>query len=202
MAAAEKQTIDKQVAETSKSRIQALASLQEDRWSDPYILSKRLRKSHREEKRVIQARDESDSALRSKLSLPQDLDLEEDNEQFKLEAQKEWRDAKSQASTSVRDEDSRKRRRSEIVQSSITDVPREPTSSSKKKRARVSHPAPSIPKEPKSTARDLLASRLAQQTRRASAGSSGVFDGPSSRSSSRSVRASLKGLSRLVRSSR
>lgn len=174
MESAEKSAIDKQVAETSKTRIAALADLQDERWSDPYTLSKKLRKSHRAEKRVIKAKEESDAALRAKLGLPEDLKFSDDTETFKEEARQAWETAKS----NLADPDHRKRKRLEITGSSLA------TGSSKRK-------APSVSS---TSAKKDLATRLAQQTRQSASGS--IFGSNSSSSKT------SKALSGIIRTSK
>lgn len=194
MAAAEKSAIDKQVAETAKGRLQALASLQEDRWSDPYALSKKLRSSLRGEKRVIQAREESDAALRSKLSLPQDLELAEVNEELRQEAKQQWDEARSQSKRQkMAEQDDAVRKRRRISEGS----PAQASSS------RLSLPSSST----STAAKDSLASKLLQSTRgkrrnSSSAGGGGIFDSSSSASSSSTLRRSksLSGIAKLSKS--
>lgn len=100
METAEKSAVDKQIAETSKQRIAALAELQEERWSDPYELSKRLRSRHRSEKKVLAARNEEDSKVKRALGLSDDLKLVEETDAFKREAKEAWQAARLTSSSS------------------------------------------------------------------------------------------------------
>lgn len=87
-------------------RIESLQEVSDHFNSDPYALSKKIRKSFREEKKVELKRKEADDTLKSKFGLPEDLRLDQDNEDTIQEAKAEWikaqRDLESQRSAKRR----------------------------------------------------------------------------------------------------
>ncbi|KAG8864914.1 hypothetical protein FRB96_003501 [Tulasnella sp. 330] len=68
-------TIKHNVETVVKPRIEALQDLSEHYNSDPYAMSSKLRKSFREEKKVLKRKRELDDDFKSRYSLPEDLSL-------------------------------------------------------------------------------------------------------------------------------
>lgn len=67
-----------------------MKALQEDRWSDPYELSKKLRTSFRADKKERKIRDEGDDVVRQSYGLPSDLLLEDVTVEQQDEARALW----------------------------------------------------------------------------------------------------------------
>jgi coiled-coil domain-containing protein 130 len=87
-AAVEKGISQKAQALSAAQRLDALGDLNDDRWSDPYTHSKRLRKSFRQEKRVRVAVEAKDDAIRDRYGLGRDIKLiEEKPEEARAAAQ-------------------------------------------------------------------------------------------------------------------
>ena len=82
--------MDKQNAESAATRIEAMKALQEERWSDPYELSKKLRTSFRADKKERKVRDEGDDVVRKSYGLPSDLLLEDVTVEQQDEARLLW----------------------------------------------------------------------------------------------------------------
>ena len=178
---------DKQAALTNAARLDQILELQEDRWSDPYQLSKKLRNTFRADKKERKIRDASDSDLKAKFGLPDALKLEDDTVESRDAAHQEWLREKAKRSGSEA-ETERKRKRLAIEMSSLASVPALPpapvaSSSSSTARSHGSKPSskhrserhkhsiqPSLGtlKQAKtSSAASLLSGKLASATRHA-----------------------------------
>jgi len=95
LAQVEKAVVDKANALSSASRLEYLHGLQEDRWTDPYALSKKLRTTFRADKKERKIRDEADDAMKSRMGLPMDLKLEDETTETKDQARELWIKEKS-----------------------------------------------------------------------------------------------------------
>jgi len=107
----EKTVADKAVALTAAARLDALESHNSATWSDPYMLSSKLRKSFRQEKRSIKEKTGRDDDVRTKFGLSTEVDL--GAERADEEADDLWKEAlKERAEREA--EGSRKRKKLEL----------------------------------------------------------------------------------------
>lgn len=158
LASVEKAVVDKQNATTAAKQIAALQALQEDRWSDPYELSKKLRTNFRADKKERKVRDASDDAVRGKFGLPNTLLLEDESVEEQDRARALWKEEQAKNAGSDAS-DRRKRRRMEAelgLPSASTPVASSSRSSSN---AKVKLADDRKVKRPK-TAAESLSSRL------------------------------------------
>ncbi len=88
-------------------RIEELHDLSAHYNTDPYTLSKKVRKYFREDKKIEQKQKAIDDQVRGKYALPEDLQLLADNEQTKLEAKEQWTKSREDFITS---DEAKKRR--------------------------------------------------------------------------------------------
>ncbi|EPS97243.1 hypothetical protein FOMPIDRAFT_1061886 [Fomitopsis schrenkii] len=98
LAALEKSTnAQNYVNQVQVPRLEALQSLSDHYGTDPYALSRTVRKRFREEKKVEKAKQESDDKLKSTYGLPETLKLTADSEESRAEAKELWREEKQRA---------------------------------------------------------------------------------------------------------
>jgi len=113
LASVEKATNDKANALSAAERLEEIKTLNEDRWSDPYELSRKLRNTFRADKKERKIRDDTDATLKSRLGLSSTLQLDDDTPEEREKAKRIW--LKEQAKIEgVKAEDRRKRRRIEV----------------------------------------------------------------------------------------
>lgn len=82
-------TIKHNVETVIKPRIEALQDLSEHYNLDPYAMSSKLRRSFREEKKVLKRKRELDDDFKSRYSLPEDLSLVNEDD-VRQEAKEVW----------------------------------------------------------------------------------------------------------------
>lgn len=87
--------------EIGAPHIESLAELSETYNSDPYELSRRVRKQFREVKKIDKRKREEDDAIRDKYSLPSTLKLVDEGE-IKEEASRAWAEERTQWETEHR----------------------------------------------------------------------------------------------------
>ncbi|OCH90351.1 DUF572-domain-containing protein [Obba rivulosa] len=98
LAALEKTTAAKNyVEQVQVPRIEALQTLSDHYGTDPYSLSRKVRKRFREDKKVEQAKQTSDEKFKSTYGLPETLALAEDNEELRVEARDAFRKERAEA---------------------------------------------------------------------------------------------------------
>lgn len=85
-ASVEKTLSQKAQALNAAQRLEALEAVNDDRWSDPYEHSKRLRRSFREEKKVRQVVEKQDEAIRDRYGLSREIKLESEKPEEAREA--------------------------------------------------------------------------------------------------------------------
>ena len=88
--AIEKDKLNKIEALTDAQRLDAMLDANDDRWSDPYERSKRLRKSFRADKSTRQHQKRGDDALRERLGLSDRVELEAEDEAQIRAASQAW----------------------------------------------------------------------------------------------------------------
>lgn len=88
--AMEKDKLNKIEALTDAQRLDAMLDANDDRWSDPYERSKRLRQSFRADKSARQHRKRGDDALRERLGLSERVELEVEDEAQIRAASQAW----------------------------------------------------------------------------------------------------------------
>lgn len=98
LAALEKSTnAQNYVNQVQVPRLEALQSLSDHYGTDPYALSRNVRKRFREVKKVEKAKQESDDKLKSAYGLPETLALTADDEESRAEARELWQEEKQRA---------------------------------------------------------------------------------------------------------
>lgn len=92
-------------------RLEAIQSLADHYGSDPYSLSRKVRKRFREDKKVEKAKQAADDELKGRYGLPAELLLTRDDEATREKDKEEW--MKAQSALALRD--SAKRRKLEVA---------------------------------------------------------------------------------------
>ncbi|CAH7690984.1 CWC16 protein [Phakopsora pachyrhizi] len=87
----EKQTTDRQIASSSKDRLEDLIEFSDSRNSDPFALSQKLRRKFRNEKAELIKHSSGDDQLRLKYSLPSNLRFVVENERDSKEIDEQTR---------------------------------------------------------------------------------------------------------------
>lgn len=110
------------ITQVQMPRIESLQAVSDQFNSDPYTLSRKIRKRFREEKKVDQAKKAADDAIKGRYSLPATLTLLEDDAETIEKDKQAWAKAKA-------DQDTRERKRRKLpVEVSLTGRPTRPTS--------------------------------------------------------------------------
>jgi len=108
LAALEKSTnAQNYVNQVQVPRLESLQSLSDQYGSDPYSLSRKVRKRFREDKKIEKAKQESDDKLRSAYGLPETLALTAESEESKAKAKELWQEEKQ----ALREREEAKRRK-------------------------------------------------------------------------------------------
>ncbi|GJE85587.1 DUF572-domain-containing protein [Phanerochaete sordida] len=136
-------------------RIEALQDLADHYGSDPYALSRKVRKRFREEKKVEKEKQAEDSELKGRYGLPEELKLARDSKETEEQDREEWRRAKRE----LEERESAKRRRLDVTRTiPVQPTKRLPSSSRIASAARSSSGQPS--------AAELLRARILGNTGR------------------------------------
>ncbi|CCM07055.1 uncharacterized protein FIBRA_09377 [Fibroporia radiculosa] len=93
LAALEKSTAaETYMTQVQVPRLEALQSLADHYSTDPYSLSRKVRKRFREEKKIEKAQEEQDKQLKSAYGLPEELPLSAESEETRADAKQKWRE--------------------------------------------------------------------------------------------------------------
>ena len=92
-------------------RIEALQNFSDHYGSDPYSLSKKVRKRFREEKKVENEKEAEENELKGRYGLPEELKLARDSKETEEQDREEWRNARRE----LEERESAKRRRLKMV---------------------------------------------------------------------------------------
>ncbi|KAJ8509142.1 hypothetical protein ONZ45_g8651 [Pleurotus djamor] len=91
LASLEKSTdAQKNLTQVQVPRLESLQSVSDHYNSDPYTLSRKIRKRFREEKKVAAERQANDDALKGRYGLSETLKLVDDTDEDTLRAKEEW----------------------------------------------------------------------------------------------------------------
>ena len=91
LAALEKSTeAQNYVNQVQVPRIESLQTLSDHYGSDPYNLSRKVRKRFREDKKVEKEKEAADDRVKGRYGLPETLTLVEETEESKADARAEW----------------------------------------------------------------------------------------------------------------
>ena len=104
-------------------RIESLQNVSEHYNSDPYLLSSKVRRKFREEKKIEFKRQQSDDLLKGRYGLPTSLSLLEDDLVAVQEAKAQWERGKQELQ--LRES----KRRKTVTETSLISSTRKPTSS-------------------------------------------------------------------------
>ena len=83
-------------------RLEALQSLSDHYGTDPYSLSRKLRKRFREDKKEEKLKEAADDELKGKYGLPETLKLTRDDEATRAKDREEWEKARSEVAARER----------------------------------------------------------------------------------------------------
>ncbi len=127
LAALEKTTdAQKNLTQVQIPRLESLQNVSEQYNSDPYTLSRKVRKRFREVKKVALEKEAADDSLKGRYGLPETLKLLDEAEDDAIRAKEEWEQARKE----LAEEASSKRRR--LALTSVTrSTPSLPSSSSR-----------------------------------------------------------------------
>lgn len=141
--------------QVQKPRLEALQSLADHYASDPYSLSRKVRKRFRVEKKVEKEKQAEDDEIKGRYGLPEELVLKRDSDETREQDREAWLKARSE----LVERDSAKRRKLETVPIVLRQLPKSNSLLSRT-------PSRSSASGSRPTAAELLKARILSNTAR------------------------------------
>ncbi|KAF8207577.1 hypothetical protein K438DRAFT_2013455 [Mycena galopus ATCC 62051] len=122
LASLEKTTDAQKGLVKAQDRLESLQEVSEHYNADPFLLSSKIRKRFREEKKVEKAKKAADDQIKDRYALPESLSLIEDDEKAAEDAKAEW--ARGRRELQLRESNKRRKLAVEITTIPTSSAPR------------------------------------------------------------------------------